>query len=110
MSQRRLEAPRAEPRQRIPPSNVEVRYSIGSGLYKIICGSLLDTGAGGLGIKTTEPLHVHSIVDIFGQQNGVLIQQQATVRWRRPTKSGGFRVGLRLIGRPNIKQTAYSTL
>ena len=102
MGQRLLQAPRIV--ERIPsiPMGLEVRFSNGSGLYKIIAAKLINTGAGGLGIKTDEGLHVHSIVEIVGQLNGLSISQKATVRWCRPARSGGFRIGLRLMGKPIV--------
>ena len=104
MGQRLPEAPREVERFPTIPMSLEVRFSNGSGIHKIITARLLDTGAGGLGVKTEEALHVHSIVEIIGQLNGLQIRQQATVRWCRPASSGGFRIGLRLTGRPLLVQ------
>ena len=106
MGQRLLEAPRAVERVVTLPMILEVRFSNGSGIHKIISAKLLNTGAGGLGIKTDEALHVHSIVEILGQLNMLLIRQQATVRWCRPARSGGFRIGLRLMGKPVVGHPA----
>ena len=103
MDQRLLEAPRAVERVPVMPMNLEVRFSNGSGVHKIIPAKLINTGAGGLGVKTGEALHVHSIVEIIGQLNGLQIRQQATVRWCRPARSGGFRIGLRLLGKPVVQ-------
>ena len=99
MGQRLLEAPRAVERVPMAPMNLEVRFSDGSGVHKSITAKLINTGAGGVGIKADESLHVHSIVEILGQLNGLAISQQATIRWCRPARSGGFRIGLRLIGK-----------
>ena len=106
MGQRLLEAPRAVERVPTMPMSLEVRFSNGSGIHRIIAAKLLDTGAGGLGMKADEKLHVHSIVEIFGRLNGLLIRQQATVRWCRPARSGGFRIGLRLLGKPVVGHPA----
>ncbi len=102
MGQRLFEAQRAVERIPTMPMSLELRFSNGSGIHKIITAKLINTGAGGLGIKTDEALHVHSIVEIVGQLNKLLIRQQATVRWCRPARSGGFRIGLRLIGKPLV--------
>ena len=99
MGQRLLEAPRAVERVVTLPMSIEVRFSNGSGIHKIIAAKLINTGAGGLGIKANESLHVHSVVEILGQINKLQIRQQATVRWCRPARSGGFRIGLRLLGK-----------
>ena len=100
MGQKLFEGPRAEDRQQSIPSNLEVRFSNGTGIHKTIAVRLLNTGLAGLGFKAVEPLHVNSTVEILGKQNGLLIRQNATVRWSRPARSGGFRIGVRLIGKP----------
>ena len=102
MGQRLLQAPRIVERMPSIPMGLEVRFSNGSGIRKIIAVKLINTGAGGLGIRADEPLHVHSMIEIVGQRNGLSISQQATVRWCRPARSGGFRIGLRLMGKPIV--------
>ena len=104
MGQRLLEAPRAVERVPAMPMNLEVRFSDGSGVHKSITAKLINTGTGGVGIKADEPLHVHSIVELLGQLNGLLICQQATIRWCRPARSGGYRIGLRLMGKPEVRK------
>ena len=103
MGQRLLEAPRAVERVPMAPMNLEVRFSDGSGVQKSITAKLINIGTGGVGVKTGEALHVHSIIEIIGKLSGLQICQQATVRWCRPVRSGGFRIGLRLLGKPTVQ-------
>ena len=87
-------------RLRMDSTSLAIQYSDGSGVYRTMVALLVNVDSHGLGVNTAEPLHQHSEVTICMKWDGALVQQRSSVRWCRPTPSGRYRIGLRLLGVP----------
>ena len=87
-------------RMQMDSANLAIQYSDGSGVLQTMVAVLVNVEAHGLGVSTAEQLHQHSEVTICMKWDGRLVQQRTSVRWCRPTQSGRYRIGLRLLGEP----------